>query len=261
VDEEGGGVGGPRAAAQRPRRAAQGGTAGATATDGPPTATCRTRTSENTRNGRHAYSVLKALRQSDPMSKHESLDGMELEVHQELAKQRSRPRRGADPVGPAGRPGAPGRAYRERAGIERRDLTVTTGAGAVYEVVSTTMIEFLRNMMLARRLGARVMTGMNGNFTIPKQTGHRHRLLGHGGQCANRVDPDHRLAVDVQPSTLGAFSDYSGRSSADLGRRRAVRPRGPLDGPGHRAGPAWRSTERLGPSRKASSRTPTSTWS
>lgn len=162
----------------------------------------------NTRNGYHSYSILKALRECDPMSKHTSLSGLELEVHQELGKQRGRPGKGLLIPWDLPVDHHLAQGYRQRAGIERRDVTLTTGAGAVYEVVSPTMIEFLRNMMLMRRLGARVMTGMNGNFSIPKQTGTGTAYWVTEGNSPTESSQAIG-SLDFSPSTMGAFSDYS----------------------------------------------------
>jgi HK97 family phage major capsid protein len=164
---------------------------------------------KNTRNGLHGYSLLKALRQSDPMSKAESLDGIELETHRELCKQHSRSPNGLlIPMDTLTVDTRAARAYRERMGIERRDVTLTTGAGAVYEVVSPTMIEMLRNAMLAQRLGVRYLTGLQGNFSMPRQSG-----TGTGYWVTEGNSPTESNqtvnSVDISPSTLGAFTDYS----------------------------------------------------
>jgi HK97 family phage major capsid protein len=162
----------------------------------------------NTRGKHHSYSLLKALRQSDPKSKNESLDGLELEVHQELARGRSRAPQGVLVPWDLPIDLDAAAAYRDRIGMERRDLTTTGGAGAVFTVVSTTMIEYLRNNMLARRLGARVMSGMQGNFTIPRQTGTGTAYWVTEGNAPTESSQTIG-ALSFSPSTLGAFSDYS----------------------------------------------------
>jgi HK97 family phage major capsid protein len=163
----------------------------------------------NTRNGLHAYSLLKALRQSDPMSKTEALNGLELEVHQELCKQHPRSPNGLlIPMATLRVDTRAANSYRERMGIERRDLTLTTGAGAVYETVSPTMIELLRNSMLAQRLGVRFLTGLNGNFSMPKQTGTGTAYWVTEGNSPTESNQTIG-SVDISPSTVGAFTDYS----------------------------------------------------
>jgi HK97 family phage major capsid protein len=164
----------------------------------------------NTRGGRHGYSLLKALRQSDPSNKQERLDGVELETHQELAKRR----RGGHEIRGILVPwdlrvdSDAARRFARAQGVERRDLTTTTGGGAVFEVVDTTMIEFLRNLMLSRSLGVRVMADMNGNFSIPKQTGTGTAYWVTEGNAPTESNQTIG-SVDFSPNTVGAFTDYS----------------------------------------------------
>jgi HK97 family phage major capsid protein len=137
---------------------------------------------------------------------------LEREVHDELLKVRRASGR-KDPRGvliPWDLPidTARAAAYRNRYGIEKRDLTTSTGAGAVYEVVSPTMIELLRNSMLMRALGARVLTGMEGNFSIPKQTGTGTAYWVTEGNAPTESAPSIG-SVDLSPNTIGAFGDYS----------------------------------------------------
>lgn len=162
----------------------------------------------NTRNGRHGYSVLKALRQSDPGAKHERLDGIELETHQELQKIHSRSSKGV--LLPWDLPVDQQRssAYARGQGMERRDLTTSTGAGAVYEVTSSSMIELLRNVMLLRALGVRVLANMNGNFSLPKQTGTGTAYWVTEGNAPTGSNQSIG-SVDFSPSTVGAITTYS----------------------------------------------------
>jgi HK97 family phage major capsid protein len=164
---------------------------------------------KNTRTGRHGYSLLKALRQMDPMNKNIGLDGLELEVHQEMARGRSRAPRGLLIPWDLPIDTAQSAAFRARmGGVERRDLTTTGGAGSVFTEKATTMIEFLRNTMLTRRLGARVMAGMSGNFSIPKQTATGTAYWVTEGNAVTESSQTIG-ALDFSPSTVGAMSDYS----------------------------------------------------
>jgi HK97 family phage major capsid protein len=159
---------------------------------------------------RHEYSLLKALRQMDPQSKGEHLDGLELEVHQELAKGRSRPARGVCVPWDLPVDGRAVQRFARANGVEQRNLTTSTGAGAVFTTVSTTMIEILRNLMLANTLGVRIMADMRGNFSIPKQTGTGTAYWvteGNAPTASNQTIG----AVNFTPSTVGAFTDYSRR--------------------------------------------------
>lgn len=163
---------------------------------------------ENTRGGRHGYSLLKALRQADPSQKRDPLDGLELEVHQELQKRFSRLSKGLlIPWDLTINLDAADRG-RRLAGAERRDLTTTTGAGAVFETVSTTMIELLRNRMLMRSLGARILADLNGTFSLPKQTAGGTAYWVTEGNAPTESNQTIG-SVDFAPSTVGAFTDYS----------------------------------------------------
>lgn len=58
-------------------------------------------------------------------------------------------------------------------GSQRRDLTSTTPGSGGYLIATENQgfIEILRNRSVAFRMGARRLSGLNGNVTIPKQTG------------------------------------------------------------------------------------------
>lgn len=166
----------------------------------------------NTRNGRHGYSVLKALRQMDPHAKGEQLDGLELEVHQELLKFRAA---GGHPVSGVMIPWdlpvdlRMAGAFAAAHGFERRDLTTGTGVGAVVNATLTTMIELLRVSTLMNKLGARILNGMVGNFAIPRQSG-----AGTGywiNPEATTLSKSNQTIDNVaySPKTLGAQTVYS----------------------------------------------------
>lgn len=167
---------------------------------------------KNTRGKLHAYSMLKALRQSDTGSKGDALDGLELEVHQELLKRRTG---GGHDVGGALIPWdlevdlRMSGGYATRNGIERRDLTTTTGTGAVMTTTMPTMIELLRVRTLLYALGAKVLNDMQGNFNLPRQS---------GAGTAYWINPESATItksnqtidnVAFAPKTLGAQTVYS----------------------------------------------------
>ena len=165
----------------------------------------------NTRNGLHGYSILKALRQTDPKSK-ETLDGIELETHQELQKLRAqtgRPNEGTSipwdlPVD-CGR----SRAFAAANNLERRDLTTSTGTGAIMTTTYPTMIEFLRNITLLSKLGMKVMTGMQGNFNLPRQSG---TTTGYWIAPESATITKSNQTIDnvaFSPKTLGTQTVYS----------------------------------------------------
>jgi HK97 family phage major capsid protein len=166
----------------------------------------------NTHNGRHGYSLLKALRQIDPMAKGEQLDGIELETQAELLKRRHAG--GHEVQGvivpwdlPVDR--RMSAAFASRMGVERRDLTTTTGAGAVMTVTLPTMIELLRNLSLMNSLGAKTLSDMVGNFNIPRQTGAATAYWINPESATTTASNQTIDAVAYTPKTIGAQTVYS----------------------------------------------------
>lgn len=156
---------------------------------------------------RHQYSVLKALRQADPSQKSERLDGLELEVHQELLKRRGKGAKGVLIPWDLPIDQRQARAFAVAFGLERRDLTTTTGAGAVFEQHGT-MIELLRVLPLSARLGVRILSGLSGNFSLPRQSGGGTAYWVTEGNAVTESNQTIN-SVDFSPSTVGAFTDYS----------------------------------------------------
>lgn len=161
----------------------------------------------NTRQDRHAYSVLKAIRQSCAQREGKgSLDGLELEVHQEMQKRRGRPAAGV--LLPYDLPIDPSR--RSAPGPEARALDTTAGAGSIPTILSGTMIEALRARLVVRGLGATLMTDMQGLFAIPRQSGTGTVYWVSEGSTvtgsAQAVDQ-----VAFSPKTVGCSTDYTRR--------------------------------------------------
>lgn len=156
------------------------------------------------------YSLLKGLRQMDPRNRTEVLDGLEKETQDELQKRHGRPARGLLIPWDLRVNEDAARRFAQAHGVESRNLTTSTGGGAVFTVVSKTMIDILRNMMLSTMLGVRVMSDMKGNFSIPKQTGTGTAYWvteGNAPAASNQTIG----AVNFTPSTVGTYSDYSRR--------------------------------------------------
>lgn len=114
---------------------------------------------------RRPYSILRAIRSRVNGT---PFDGLEAEVHNEIARRTGKNPEGiliptgADPV------------IREMLAYgtpERRDLTTVTGTGGIFNVPELPLIELLRAKLVIRKLGARIMTDLHGNFSIPAQTG------------------------------------------------------------------------------------------
>jgi len=104
-----------------------------------------------------SYSLLRAIRLR---AEGRPVDGLEGEVSAELARRMARSPQGFFapldlPVGPV---------------HTRADLTLITGAGAKGTITATTLIELLRNRLVVAKAGARFLTGMTSDFSIPAQT-------------------------------------------------------------------------------------------
>jgi len=94
----------------------------------------------------------------------------------------------------------------------QRDLTVGSGAGGGYLVgtdnLGSEFIDLLRNQMLIRRLGARVLTGLRGNVTIPKRTaGVTSYWVGEATAPTEGGNTYAQLALS--PKNVGANLDYT----------------------------------------------------
>ncbi|CUW39680.1 putative Phage major capsid protein, HK97 family [Magnetospirillum sp. XM-1] len=102
--------------------------------------------------------------------------------------------------------------YQARADIQRRDLlvgTATAGGNAVAtDLDSSSFIDLLRNRMMVRAMGARVLSGLQGNLAIPKLTGSstaywvaENNAPTEGQQTIGQVT--------MSPKTIAAFTDFS----------------------------------------------------
>ncbi len=188
--------------------------------------------SKNTHGGRHQYSMLKAWRSKMDPSRYK-LDGLELEVHQEMSNARNsagcKAARGVMvPLDlPVDRQAA--QRWASRSGVktafmryedrmrreaiaEGRDLTgglnLTAGAGSIPTILDTTMIELLRARMVTFNLGARVLTDMQGLFAIPRQsTASTFYMVGQG---VNITTSNQTIdQVPFSPHTGGVNTTYT----------------------------------------------------
>ncbi|GJL55833.1 MAG: hypothetical protein NPIRA02_29650 [Nitrospirales bacterium] len=108
-------------------------------------------------------------------------------------------------------------------GTSKRTLTVGgSNAGADFvsnNLLAGSFIEYLNNIMMVKRLGATVLTGLEGNVPIPKKTGRSTAVW-----VAENVDvPSSQMTtgqVSLSPKTLGFFTEISRRlllqSSLDI---------------------------------------------
>jgi HK97 family phage major capsid protein len=138
-----------------------------------------------------SYSLLKVIRSQ---VEHRSLDGIERELSDEISRQANK---------------SPEGVYVPHSIIvERRDLTSATGSGAIGTTTAPTLIEMLRAKALVTRLGARIMGGLVGDFSIPKQTGGATSYWVTEGNAPTESDQTIGQ-VGLAPSTVGAFTDMS----------------------------------------------------
>lgn len=166
--------------------------------------------------GKHPYMLLRAIRHLAGMGK---LDGIEAEVHQELAK-RSAQFGNRAPQGvlvphclsthhrhlPAN---LEARGRNRGRGMERRDLTTTTGTGSIANILGTDLIELLRNRMKTYEMGARVLSDMTGGtFSLPKQTGASTAYWVTEGNAPTNSNQQIGQ-VTFTPKTVGAVTDVS----------------------------------------------------
>jgi HK97 family phage major capsid protein len=171
---------------------------------------------------RHQYKIMKALRQYDSQFRQRGagLDGLELEVHQELLK-RKLADRGSEPKGilipwdlsvnqqAATRGQAIARRFASM-GPQWRALDTTAGAGSIPVILDLTLIELLRNRLVVQRMGATVMSDMQGLFAIPRQSG-AGTLYWNAEGTAPTGSQQTIDQVPFVPKTAGAFTDYTRR--------------------------------------------------
>ena len=99
-------------------------------------------------------------------------------------------------------------------GMKKRDLTVGSGPAGGYlvsnDLQSGSFIELLRNRMLVKQLGATVLTGLEGNVLIPKQTGGATAYwINENGEPTESQQTVGQ--VGLTPHTEGAYTEFSRR--------------------------------------------------
>jgi len=116
--------------------------------------------------GDRPYSFLRAVNR---WINRQDVDGLEGEVNRELVKlYQKEPKGFFMPLGtePELR-GLLKSSYPARE--QRGDLTTSTGTGSVFVSAMLPFIELLRNKTVLKELGATILTGMDGKFSIPRQ--------------------------------------------------------------------------------------------
>ena len=153
--------------------------------------------------GKHGYSLMKAVRGQ----MRGQLDGLELEVHQELAKRQAAS--GRSPGGVLIPWDIPFTASEQRA-VESRALDTTAGTGSIPTILDGTLIDLLRARLAVVGLGATVMQDMQGLFAIPRQnaSGTAYWVAEGSAPTASNQTIDQ---VAFSPKTAGAYTDYTRR--------------------------------------------------
>lgn len=187
----------------------------------------------NTGKGRHQYSMLKAIREAagwgekDGVSGQYGLTGLEAETDQELRKQRSAAglkTRGIAVPNTLPLNSYAARRYAEATGkmpggsesyaYTSTDLATTVestlmGAGAIPTILGT-MIDILRTRTVLAQMGVRFMTGLQGNFALPRQSTTTTAYWVNEGQDVTQS----AAAVDqvlFTPHTVGVRTPYTRR--------------------------------------------------
>jgi HK97 family phage major capsid protein len=100
---------------------------------------------------------------------------------------------------------------RAAGGYARRDLTAASASGGGYLVATENMsfIEILRNRSVAYRMGARRMSGLVGNVTIPRQTAAATAVW-LANEASTATESQQTLGqLSLSPKTVGAYTEIS----------------------------------------------------
>lgn len=96
------------------------------------------------------------------------------------------------------------------AGVDTRNMTTTTGAGAIANNVAPTLIQLLRRRTICEALGAVIMSDMTGTFAIPKETGENtFEWVAEGGAASKTQGSIGQ--VTFGPKTLTAWTGLTRR--------------------------------------------------
>jgi HK97 family phage major capsid protein len=86
-------------------------------------------------------------------------------------------------------------------GLQFRDLDTTTGAGAVATVTPPTLIDVLRAKMVMADLGAPILSGLQGKFSLPRKTAGTGFAWIAEGSAATPGQPN-MDAVAIEPKSV-----------------------------------------------------------
>ncbi len=94
--------------------------------------------------------------------------------------------------------------------FEKRATMTTTGAAAVVpdDFKATEFIGLLRNSLIVRSLGARVLTGLRGDTVLPKATGSSTAYWVNEGESLTESGTTYG-SIKLEPRTVGALTAFS----------------------------------------------------
>ncbi|MCA0440166.1 MAG: phage major capsid protein [Proteobacteria bacterium] len=94
--------------------------------------------------------------------------------------------------------------------FEKRTTMTTTGAAAVVpdDYRADQFIGLLRNSMIVRSLGARVLTGLRGDTVLPKATGAASAFWVSEGDSLTESNTTYS-SIKLEPKTVGALTAFS----------------------------------------------------
>lgn len=161
-----------------------------------------------TRRERNQFSIVRAIRAQMPNASARDRDAARFEIECSDAAQKQYGREAQGILVPDDVLFAPGRQELKR---DLTQGTATAGGHTVAtELLSESFIEKLRNAVAVEQAGARVLTGLQGNIAIPRQTSASTTYW----VAENAAITESQQAFDqvtMSPSTVGAFTDYSRR--------------------------------------------------
>jgi HK97 family phage major capsid protein len=149
--------------------------------------------------GRHKYSLCRAI---GIIAEHRALNGLEGEVSAQLARLHGKSPQGFYvPLSLA--------THRDQFAAEQRTLGLTQGTGSVAAILGTDFIQLLRNRLLTRKFGAKVLTGLyGGTFSLPKQTASATSAWVAEGSAPSGSNQTIGQ-VTFTPKTLAVWTDIS----------------------------------------------------
>lgn len=102
-------------------------------------------------------------------------------------------------------------AMRQALGLGRRDLTVATaGAGGyLVETANVGFIDMLRNRSVAFRMGARRLSGLQGNVTVPRQSAAATAVWLANEAATITESQQTFVQLSLSPKSVGAYTEIS----------------------------------------------------